>query len=157
MKTAHAPSNLPEVPGAKVAIVQSKWYSEYTDSMAKKCREILLQAKCAEPEIHVISGSLEIPLCAQRLCRLKRGYEAIVALGVIIKGDTLHFEMITHECMRGLGQVMLEEDMPIIVEILPVLSIEDVKKRAADDEFNKGIEAGIAAVETIAWRRKNAL
>lgn len=123
--------------------------------MTAKCIEVLKSAGAAEPEVHVVSGSLEIPLAAQRLCRLQRSFDAIVAFGIIVKGDTYHFEMITNECMRGLGQVMLQEDMPIIVEVLPVLDIAQAKARAGNDEFNKGIEAAVAAIETIAWRKAN--
>ena len=153
MKTAHSIAEIPQVPGAKIALLQSKWYRELTDVMIAKCRTLLLQAGCAEPEVHVVSGSLEIPLAAQRLARSGRGYEALIAFGIIVKGETLHFEMIVGECMRGLGQVMLQEDIPILVEILPVLKIEHAAARCADDEFNKGIEAAVVAVETIAWRR----
>lgn len=157
MKLSHRLENLPVIENAKVAVIQSKWYREYTDVMIAKCREVLLAAKAVPPDVHIVSGSLEIPLTAQRLCRMKKGYEAIIAIGIIVKGETLHFEMIANECMRGIGQVMLEEDMPIINEILPVLDIEHAKARASDDEFNKGIEAGIACVETIAWRRRNKI
>ena len=61
--------------------------------------------------------------------------------------------MITNECMRGLGEVMQRYRRPVIVEILPVLEMAHAESRAADDEFNKGIEAAAAAIEMIAWRR----
>lgn len=154
MKTAHAPE-IPLIPSAKIAIVQSKWYREYTDLMVSKAVALLKQAQAAEPEIHVVSGCLEIPLTAQRLARSGNGYEAIIALGIVVKGETLHFEMIINECIRGIGHVMLGEDIPIIVEVLPVLSIDHAKARSADDEFNKGIEAAVATAETVAWRRKH--
>jgi len=61
--------------------------------------------------------------------------------------------MISAECMRGLGNVMLQYRRPVIVEVLPVFNIEDARARAGDDEFNKGYEAAAAAIEMIAWRR----
>ena len=70
-----------------------------------------------------------------------------------MKGDTLHFELISQESMRGLGMVMHGFRRPIIVEILPVYEIEQAKQRSSNDEFNKGIEAAVAAIEMIAWRR----
>jgi len=155
MQHAYTLKDLRQIPAAKIGILQSKWHSEYTDMMVTKCREVLLQAGCLEPDLHVVSGSLEIPLCARRLARTGKGYEALIAFGIIMKGETYHFEMITNECMRGLGQVMFEEDLPIIVEVLPVTSMKQVEDRCGDNEFNKGIEAAIAAIETIAWRREN--
>ncbi len=79
--------------------------------------------------------------------------DAIVCFGVIVKGDTLHFEMISEECMRGLGAVMHEFRRPIVVEVLPVFDIKHAEERAGNDEFNKGIEAAAAAVEMVAWRQ----
>ena len=72
-----------------------------------------------------------------------------------MKGDTLHFEMISQESMRGLGSVMHEFRRPVIVEILPVFTEQQAINRASDDEFNKGIEAAVAALEMVAWRRAN--
>ena len=66
----------------------------------------------------------------------------------------MHFELISEESMRGLGTVMHEFRRPIIVEILPVYDIDQAKKRSADDEFNKGIEAAVAALEMVFWRRQ---
>jgi 6,7-dimethyl-8-ribityllumazine synthase len=64
--------------------------------------------------------------------------------------------MITNECMRGLAEVMRQYRRPVIVEILPVLEMAHAEARAADEEFNKGIEAAAAAIEMIHWRRANA-
>jgi 6,7-dimethyl-8-ribityllumazine synthase len=81
--------------------------------------------------------------------------DAVICFGVIVKGDTLHFEMISQESMRGLGAVMHEFRRPVIVEILPVFTEQQAIDRASDDEFNKGIEAAVAAIEMVAWRRAN--
>ena len=82
-----------------------------------------------------------------------RHIDAVICFGVIVKGDTLHFEMISEESMRGLGQVMHEFRRPVVVEILPVFDIQQAIDRCSDDEFNKGIEAAVAAIEMIHWRR----
>ena len=81
--------------------------------------------------------------------------DAIICFGVIVKGDTLHFEMISYECMRGLGKVMEDFRRPVVVEVLPVFDIQDAADRAGDNEANKGIEAAAAAIEMVAWRRAN--
>jgi 6,7-dimethyl-8-ribityllumazine synthase len=125
--------------------------------MTKRCVEVLLSAGCQTPEIHILPGCLEIPLAIRRLAQRDRSLEAVIAFGVILKGDTYHFDMVKDATMRGLERVGFECDIPIINEILPVNSIDDAAKRAGNDDRNKGLEAGIAAVEIIHWRRQNPL
>lgn len=155
-KTVVDLSELPEIdrPG-RIAILKSKWYPEIVDSLADTCEAVLRERGFERVEVHTLPGSLELPLAAADLLAEDRGGEidAIVCFGVILKGETLHFEMISSECMRGLGQVMLQYRRPVIVEVLPVFSMEDAQARARDDEFNKGYEAAAAAIEMIAWRR----
>lgn len=155
MKLAHDAHDVPKIPHARIAILQSKWYREHTDNMVKKCLGLLQQSECVAPDVHILPGALEMPLAAQTLARDKRlHYEAIICFGAIMKGETYHFDMIVDECIRGLGRVMLNEDIPILVEVVPVASIEQLAARSADDSFNKGIEAALAAVEIVHWRRQ---
>lgn len=155
MQTEYDISNLPNINGANVAILQAKWYKEITDNLIVKCVEILEKSGCHDIEQHLISGSLELPLAAQTLIKhSNKKYDAIICVGAILKGETMHFNMIVDECTRGLGQVMLNCDTPIIVEVMPILNVQQLKVRCANDNFNKGIEAAITTVETIAWRRK---
>jgi 6,7-dimethyl-8-ribityllumazine synthase len=153
MKQALSSKELPKISGARIAILQSKWHRQYTDNMISHCRALLQEAGCGEIEVHILPGSLELPLAAQTLAERDTPPDAIIAFGIIVKGDTYHFELISNECMRGFGQVMLEKKIPIIVEVIPVLNIADAEARSRDDEFNKGIEAASAAAEVIAWRR----
>jgi 6,7-dimethyl-8-ribityllumazine synthase len=153
----YSAANLPKTPKAKVAIVCSKWYGEISQSMTKRCVEVLVSAGCQTPEVHVLPGCLEIPLAVRRLAKRDAELEAVIVFGVILKGDTYHFDIVKDLTMSGLERVGFECDLPIINEILPVLSLEDAQKRAGDDDKNKGIEAGIAAVEIINWRRQHPL
>ncbi len=154
MQTPYNLQNLPKIPSSRVAILQAKWYSEITDSLVEKATFVLREAECEYIEHHILPGSLELPLAAKTLIETSgKTYDAIICVGGIIKWETLHFEMITNECMRWLGQVMMEKNVPIIVEVLPVLKLEHLQARCADNEYNKGYEAGMAAVEIIAWRR----
>ena len=156
MKTQVDTSALPaiEVPG-RICILKSKWYPEHVESMADACDTILRQSGYVDIQQHTLPGSLEIPLAARDLLAedVAGSIDAIICFGVIVKGDTLHFEMISEESMRGLGQVMHEFRRPVVVEILPVFDIQQAIDRSSDDEFNKGIEAAVAALEMIAWRR----
>ena len=149
-------SQLPQIanPG-RIAILKSKWYPELNNRLADTCARVLREHGYAQIDVHTLPGSLELPLAAADLLAAdaQEQIDAIICFGIILKGETLHFEMITNECMRGLGDVMRQYRRPIIVEILPVLEMAHAEARAADDEFNKGIEAAAAAIEMVAWRR----
>ena len=156
MKTVVDTSGLPVIdrPG-RICILQSKWYPELVQSMTEACQQVLGQAGYTDIHTHTLPGSLEIPLAARDLLAqdVEQQIDAIICFGVIVKGDTLHFEMISEESMRGLGSVMHDFRRPVVVEILPVFTMQQAVDRASDDEFNKGIEAAVAAIEMVAWRR----
>ena len=156
---------LPNVRDANVVILRSKWYAEIVDSLHAKCVATLAAKQVEDVTTHVLPGSFEFPIAAETL--LRRAYpdgpwstptlrkpppSAIICLGVVLKGDTYHFEMIVDECVRGLGAVSRKYNVPIINEVLPVTDIAQAEARAANDEFNKGIEAAAAAIEIIHWR-----
>ena len=156
-------SNLPKVttPG-RICILKSKWHLQHVQSMADACRSVLEDAGYTQIDEYILPGCLEIPLAARDLLaedasiaedNAEKKIDAIVCFGIIVKGDTLHFEMISEESMRGLGSVMHDFRRPILVEILPVFEMQQAIDRSSDDEFNKGIEAAVAAIEMIAWRR----
>jgi 6,7-dimethyl-8-ribityllumazine synthase len=157
MKTVVDTSGLPAIdrPG-RICILQSKWYPELVQSMTEACQQVLGQAGYTDIHTHTLPGSLEIPLAARDLLAqdVEQQIDAIICFGVIIKGDTLHFEMISEESMRGLGSVMHDFRRPVVVEILPVFTdAAGLSIGPSDDEFNKGIEAAVAAIEMVAWRR----
>ena len=138
---------------ARVAILRSKWYGYVVDALHAKCVAVLEAKGVDYIESHVLPGSFEFPYAANELARAEPKPDAIICLGVVLKGDTYHFEMIVDECVRGLGEVSRAMRVPIINEVLPVTDIAQAESRAADDAFNKGIEAAAAAVEIIHWRR----
>jgi 6,7-dimethyl-8-ribityllumazine synthase len=149
--------HLPKISGAHVCIVKSKWYQEFSDNMERACIPILEAAGVATIDTEILPGCLEMPLAIKFIEKNRPGkYDAYICLGILMKGQTFHFEMIMNETIRGLGEVMLEFNKPIIVEIIPALSIEQAKARTEMNELNKGIEAAAAAVEILAWRRANS-
>jgi len=93
-------------------------------------------------------GSWEIPLIAQTVAKTKK-YDAIVAFGVIIKGDTYHFDMIANECTRALMQLSLDYSIPVAIEVLAVNNLKQAQERASQNEQNKGIEGALAALKTL--------
>ena len=155
MKIAQTLKNLPSISGARIAILQSKWYREHTDKMVSHCIDVLQKAQAHSPEVHILPGSLELPIAAKTLAQKKDPrFDALICFGAIIKGDTYHFEMVLNECSSGLSRVSLDYDIPILVEVLPCTTLEQLIKRSGNDEFNKGIEAAVAAIEIIDWRRR---
>lgn len=153
-QTEYTNLEIPRIPGAKIAILQSKWHQNYTDVMLKKCLEVLSNSECEKPELHLLPGCFELPLAAQSLIKKDPSFEAFIVFGALIKGQTFHFEMVLEQCTRGLGQVMHEYEIPIINEILPVTEESQLISRCSNDNKNKGIEAAIATSEVIHWRRQ---
>lgn len=147
----HDTASMPDLKNTKIAILQSKWYPEYTGSMTSKCKTLLEKAG-ANVSTHIIPGSLELPLCAQTLLK-KEPWDAVVCIGVLMKGETHHYEMILQSLATGLQQVALDYSTPMINAILPVTTMEQVVARASDNDANKGIEAALAAAEYIQWKR----
>lgn len=153
MQQAISIDALPKVSGAQVVVLRSKWYGDIVESMYSACARVL-EAKGVRHTGHILPGCFEFPFAANELCRANELLAAIVCLGVVLRGETYHFEMIVNECVRGLGEVSRHCRVPIINEILPVTDLAQARARAADDHLNKGIEAAAAAIEVIHWRRQ---
>lgn len=146
-------SKLPRLEGARVDILMSKWYPEYVRSMRDKCVCLLTEHGVDRVVEHVLPGTLEFPFAAQQLIRNFDEIDAIVCLSVVLEGETKHFDLIMQACAHGLTAIGRESGVPIINEILPVSDLSHAEARTADDEFNKGIEAAVAAIEMIEWCR----
>ena len=95
-----------------------------------------------------VPGSIEIPLAIQRMARTGR-YDAIIALGAVIRGGTQHFKYVAGECYRGLGELTLRLDIPISFGVLMVDTIEQAIERAGAKAGNKGAEAAMGMIEMV--------
>lgn len=139
----------------RVAIIRADYNHEITLSLEKKCVEALRQGGIPARNIGLYSvpGCFEIPLAAQRLASLGR-YHALIALGAVIRGETRHFDLVANECARGVLQVSLEHDVPIIFEVLAAYRRRDALRRAGDDDLNKGREAARTALSMLATLRR---
>ncbi|MGH9454666.1 MAG: 6,7-dimethyl-8-ribityllumazine synthase [Terriglobia bacterium] len=134
----------------RLAIIRAEYNSEITRSLERKCLEGLRQGglTAAQVDCFRVPGCLEIPVVAQRLAALKR-YDAMIALGAIIRGDTYHFDLVAHECARGVMDVSLRFNVPIIFEVLATYTRRDALRRAGNNRSNKGYEAAHAAIEML--------
>ena len=134
----------------RIAIVRAEFNPKITESLEKACVSGLESAGIppARIERFTVPGCFEIPLMAQRLAK-KRRFDALIALGAVIRGDTLHFELVAAECAGGIMKVSLKYDIPIIFEVLAVYRRKDALLRAGNNEMNKGFEAAAAAISLL--------
>ena len=135
----------------RIATIRGEYNREITLSLEKKCVETLLSAGVPQKNIRsfAVPGCFEIPILARRLA-LQKKYDALIALGAVIKGDTYHFELVVNECARGIMDVSLRHDLPVIFEVLATYNKRDAMRRAGNNKFNKGIEAAQAALSLLA-------
>jgi len=134
-------------PNLKVAIVQAQWHAEHTDKMVQACQEVLQRSGVSDVKHVRVPGCYEIPLVAKKLAKTGE-YSAIVVFGAIVKGETDHYQLILETCIRELGKVMYDFEIPIINEILPVHKLQHLIERSTGSS-NKGIEAAQVAIEMI--------
>jgi len=93
-----------------------------------------------------VPGSYEIPMAAKRMADSKK-YDAIVCLGVLIRGGTLHFELIASEATNGIASPSMQSGVPIAFGVITTETIEQAIERAGSKAGNKGVEAALAAIE----------
>ncbi|MBS3801047.1 MAG: 6,7-dimethyl-8-ribityllumazine synthase [Thioalkalivibrio sp.] len=100
-----------------------------------------------------VPGAYELPLAAQVMARSGR-YEAVIALGCVIRGGTPHFDYVAGEAAKGLAQVQMAEDLPVSFGVLTTDSIEQAIERAGTKAGNKGVDAALGALEMVSLMRK---
>ena len=104
-------------------------------------------------EVFWVPGAYEIPVTA-RLMAVSRKYDALIALGTVIRGDTAHFEYVAGQCAEGIMRVQLETLVPIAFGVLTVENVEQAAARSRPDDTNKGFEAAEVAIEMVAIVRR---
>jgi 6,7-dimethyl-8-ribityllumazine synthase len=134
--------------GCRFAIVVSRFNPEITDGLLTGAREALTEADVSDDDVAVVRvpGAFELPLTAQRLAESGR-FDAVVCLGCLIKGDTMHFEYIAEAATRGIADVNLATGVPVTFGVLTTLTDEQAEVRSRPGPANKGREAAQAAVE----------
>lgn len=135
---------------AKIAIVCSRFNDFIVNKLEAGAIDTLVRhgIKAKNIDIAYVPGAHELPLIAQRMAATGK-YDAIIALGAVIKGGTAHFEVVVNEQAKGLGQVALKYDIPVITGVLTTNSIEQAVERAGTKAGNKGSEAALAAIEMV--------
>ncbi len=139
----------------KIAIVASRFNSFIVDRLYDGAIKTLNSSGINNEAITSVKvpGAFEIPVAVQALLD-ENLYDAIITLGAIIRGETPHFEFISNECTRGIGQLAIDSGVPVIFGVLTVDNSEQAMDRAGDEESNKGSEAAAAALEMIGLLEK---
>jgi 6,7-dimethyl-8-ribityllumazine synthase len=134
----------------KLGLVVGRFNSFIVDRLVEGAVDAIVRhgGDSASIEQVLVPGAFEIPLVAQRMAASGK-YDAIIALGAVIRGGTPHFDYVAGECAKGLGQVMLSQNVPVAFGVLTVDSIEQAIERAGTKAGNKGAEAALSAIEMV--------
>lgn len=140
--------------GLCVAIVVARFNSEITDRLLEGSLEALREHGASDADIEVvrIPGAWELPQAAAWTVAADR-FDAVVALGCVIRGGTPHFEYVCSEATRGLGAVARASNVPIAFGVLTTDDFDQAAARAGEGPDNKGYEATMAALEMVSVRR----
>ncbi|PIE43881.1 MAG: 6,7-dimethyl-8-ribityllumazine synthase [Gammaproteobacteria bacterium] len=134
----------------KYAIVVGRFNHFVVESLVEGAVDTLLRHGVAADNIvlYRVPGAHEIPLAVQKAVQSGQ-YDAVIALGAVIRGGTPHFDYVAGECSSGLGSVSLKFDLPVVFGVLTVDSIEQAIERSGAKAGNKGAEAALAALEMV--------
>ena len=136
--------------GFRFAIVASRWNDSIVSRLIDGAREALRERSANDDLIENfrVPGSFEIPLCALKAAESGR-FDAVICLGVIIRGETPHFEFIAAEAARGIGEASLKTGLPLLFGIITADNVGQANDRSGARHDNKGYEAALAAVELV--------
>jgi 6,7-dimethyl-8-ribityllumazine synthase len=144
--------------GFKFAIVVSRFNSFISDRLLEGALDALARHGAEEKQIDVykVPGAFEIPLVAKLLAN-KKGIDAVICLGVVIKGATPHFQYVASEVTKGIAAASLESQKPISFGVITSDNIEQAIERAGTKSGNKGYDAAMAAIEMANLLKDKAL
>ncbi|MDN5861848.1 MAG: 6,7-dimethyl-8-ribityllumazine synthase [Salinisphaera sp.] len=141
---------------ARFAVVATRWNDFVVDALLESALAVLADCGIEEDAITVVRvpGAFELPLVCDRLAE-SRDYDAVIALGAVIRGETPHFDYVAGECARGLAASAVEYGVPITFGVITADTVEQAEARAqSGEERNKGAEAASAAAEMVSLLRQ---
>jgi 6,7-dimethyl-8-ribityllumazine synthase len=141
--------------GMRFAIVVARWNAVITDRLLQGALDALYRSGAAKRDVQIIRvpGAWEIPLAARKAAT-HGAVDAVITLGVLLRGETAHYEAIYNEVSRGIGQSQQETGIPHAFGVLTCETLEQALDRAGVKAGNKGFEAAIAAIEMVSVNRK---
>ncbi len=136
--------------GMKIGLVVGRFNSFIVEHLVSGALDTIVRHGGSEDEVSkvMVPGAFEIPLAVQKMAQSGK-FDAIVALGAVIRGGTPHFDYVAGECVKGIGQVQLNTGVPVSFGVLTVDSIEQAIERAGTKAGNKGEECTLAAIEMV--------
>ncbi|MEJ8569009.1 6,7-dimethyl-8-ribityllumazine synthase [Elongatibacter sediminis] len=136
--------------GIQIALAASRFNHFIVEQLVDGAQDALARQNLPESSrpLFWVPGAYELPLLADRLARTGR-FDAVIALGAVIRGGTPHFDFVAGECSAGLGRVALDRDLPVIMGVLTTDTVEQALERAGTGEGNKGFDAAVTALETL--------
>jgi 6,7-dimethyl-8-ribityllumazine synthase len=139
----------------RLAIIASRFNDEIVEGLIDGAKRAVVKAGIHWDEVPVfrVPGAFEIPLVAKKAAQSGK-YDAVIAIGCLIKGETPHFEYISLQTSMGLGLAALETGVPITFGVITVNTDEQAIARSGDNNENKGYEAAMAAIEMIELLRR---
>ena len=134
--------------GCRFAVVVSHFNEDMTDGLLKGARQVLEEASVSDDDITLlhVPGAFELPVAALRAAETGR-FDAVICLGCLIKGDTMHFEFIASAACNAIAEAATSTGVPMALGVITTLTEEQAQERAAVGPANKGHEAARAAVE----------
>jgi len=136
--------------GRRIGIIVARFNSFISEKLLEGALDSLIRSGVSEDDIDVarVPGAFEIPLVAQKMAG-SGSYDAVICIGVVIRGATPHFDYVAGEVAKGTAQVMLDSGVPILFGVLTTESIEQAIERAGTKAGNKGADVAVAALEMI--------
>lgn len=140
----------PKIPGSRVAIVVASWNQEITAALLEGALSTLSDAGCKDEDVdtHWVPGSFELPYKAQKLVRSEK-FDAVICLGSLIRGETIHFDIIAASVARAIQDLNTRYSTPTLFGVLTDENMEQARARSGGDKGNKGSEAAEAAIQLI--------
>lgn len=134
--------------GKRFAVIASRWNALVTDRLLEGAVEALVRSGARPADVLVVrvAGAWELPQTAARVLASER-VDAVIALGCLVKGDTVHFDLIARETAKGLASLGLRGEAPVVFGVLTTDTLEQALQRAGGKLGNKGAEAAHAAIE----------
>lgn len=147
--------NISNIETFKVAIVVAEWNAFITENLLKGCEETLLKERVKQENIKIVRvpGAFELSYASMQLCKSQK-YDAVVAIGCVIRGETSHFDFVCSGVTQGITLCNTQTDTPTIFCLLTDDHKEQSIARSGGSLGNKGIEAGVTALKMIDLRRQ---
>ena len=153
----HNPETVPSASGMRFAVVVSEWNTEITEALYNGARDTLIKYGAQSDDVvrRDVPGSFELTLGAQLMAE-RNEFDAIICIGVVIQGETKHFDFICEAVGQGITNLNIKYNLPVIFGVLTPNTMQQALDRAGGVHGNKGDEAAITAIKMAALKRELA-